>query len=241
MHQPTPREIEDDPNLPPIKPVERTWDKPLPPPPLEPPAPPPPRPAPKPRPTPKPSPTSPDDGDPNPPVPRTATPETPARSAPVRAETLAPARISAPAPSAAAATPKSPTPTRSSAPTGDTGARSTAPARPSTATTSGASATGGGAYEGPKANAAYLHNPKPDYPALAKRRQWEGKVILKVRVLADGKASQVSVATSSGHDILDEAAIEAVSQWHFVPAKRSGQAVESWVNVPINFNLLDAQ
>ena len=76
---------------------------------------------------------------------------------------------------------------------------------------------------------------------MAKRRQWEGKVILKVRVLADGKASQVSIATSSGHEVLDEAALEAVSQWHFVPAKRGGQAVESWVNVPINFNLLDAQ
>jgi protein TonB len=62
-----------------------------------------------------------------------------------------------------------------------------------------------------------------------------------VRVLADGKASQVSIASSSGHEVLDEAAVEVVSQWHFVPAKRGGQAVESWVNVPINFNLLDAQ
>jgi protein TonB len=177
----------------------------------------------------------------------------PAEPSPVppRAETSAPARASTPAPasapSATAATAKSPASPRASesnrsrAPTGDTGPRSAAPARPSSSTTSGADAGGGGSYEGAKANAAYLHNPKPEYPALAKKRQWEGKVILKVRVLADGKASQVSIATSSGHDILDEAALEAVSQWHFVPAKRGGQAVESWVNVPINFNLLDAQ
>ena len=98
---------------------------------------------------------------------------------------------------------------------------------------------GSGAYEGPKANAAYLHNPKPLYPAMAKRRQWEGKVILKVKVLASGAASEVSIQTSSGHEILDEAALDAVRQWHFVPAKRGGQPVDSLVNVPINFNLLE--
>lgn len=54
-------------------------------------------------------------------------------------------------------------------------------------------------------------------------------------------ASQVSVASSSGHDLLDDAAVEAVNHWHFVPAKRGGQPVDSWVNVPINFNLLSAQ
>ena len=101
--------------------------------------------------------------------------------------------------------------------------------------------TGSGAYEGPKANAAYLHNPKPLYPAMAKRRQWEGKVILKVKVLASGAAGEVSIQTPSGHEILDEAALEAVRQWHFVPAKRGGQPVDSLVNVPINFNLLETQ
>ena len=73
------------------------------------------------------------------------------------------------------------------------------------------------------------------------RRQWEGKVLLKVRVLTDGTVASVAVATSSGHEVLDEAALEAVRAWHFVPAKQAGRAVESAVNVPINFNLLDAQ
>jgi protein TonB len=207
-NQPTLREIEEDPNLPPIKPVERTLEKP--------PEPPPPRPAPKPRPSPRPL----DDEAPNLPPARSATPTTPPRPTTVRPAT----RQAEPGPAQTSSDiPKSP-----------------ARPSPSTASSSGADA-GSGAYESAKANAAYLHNPKPEYPAIAKRRQWQGKVILKVRVLADGKASQVSIATSSGHDVLDEAAVEAVSQWHFVPAKRGGQAVESWVNVPINFNLLDAQ
>lgn len=105
----------------------------------------------------------------------------------------------------------------------------------------GAGAPTGGAYEGAKANAAYLHNPKPEYPNIAKRRQWQGRVILKVRVLADGRAASVSLEKSSGHEVLDEAALEAVRHWHFVPAKRGGKPVDSWVNVPINFNLLDSQ
>lgn len=94
-----------------------------------------------------------------------------------------------------------------------------------------------GQYEGPKLNADYLHNPRPDYPAQAKRMGWEGRVVLRVEVLANGNAGAVSVAKSSGHELLDEAALEAVRRWQFVPAKRDGTAVKSSVNVPITFNL----
>lgn len=66
---------------------------------------------------------------------------------------------------------------------------------------------------------------------------WEGRVVLRVEVLADGSAGAVSVAKSSGHEALDDAALEAVRRWKFVPAKRDGAAVNSSVNVPINFNL----
>ena len=94
-----------------------------------------------------------------------------------------------------------------------------------------------GHFEGPRLNADYLHNPRPDYPAQAKRMGWEGRVVLRVEVLADGSAGAVSVAKSSGHEALDDAALEAVRRWKFVPAKRDGAAVNSSVNVPINFNL----
>ena len=87
------------------------------------------------------------------------------------------------------------------------------------------------------ARADYLHNPKPEYPAVAKHRHWEGRVVLRVRVRADGTCGQVDVHQSSGHEVLDSSALEAVREWRFVPAKRNGQPVESWVNVPINFNL----
>lgn len=91
-------------------------------------------------------------------------------------------------------------------------------------------------YVGPKP-ASHMNNPKPAYPSLAIRRQWEGKVSLRVFVKASGTVGEVQIASSSGHEILDEAAVEAVRQWRFVPAKRGGQAVDSWVTFPINWNL----
>lgn len=94
-----------------------------------------------------------------------------------------------------------------------------------------------GHFEGPKLNADYLHNPRPDYPHQAKRMGWEGRVVLRVEVLSNGSVGAVSVAKSSGHELLDEAALEAVRHWKFVPAKRDGTAVSSSVNVPLNFNL----
>lgn len=89
----------------------------------------------------------------------------------------------------------------------------------------------------PSFNAAYLHNPPPAYPAIAQRRAWEGAVLLKVHVLANGKPDHIEVVSSSGYPPLDEAAQEAVNGWRFIPAKRAAQAVDGWVQVPIEFKL----
>ncbi|CAD5110171.1 energy transducer TonB [Zestomonas carbonaria] len=89
----------------------------------------------------------------------------------------------------------------------------------------------------PSANAGYLRNPAPEYPSLAQRRGWEGTVLLRVHVLANGKPSDIQVQTSSGRDVLDQAAIRAVKRWSFVPAKRGDVAQNGWVSVPIDFRL----
>ena len=91
---------------------------------------------------------------------------------------------------------------------------------------------------GPSASAGYLHNPAPDYPEIAIEEGWEGRVILKVHVLANGRPDSVSVQNSSGHEVLDQAAIRKVKgSWHFVPAMRGDTPTDGWVSVPINFNL----
>lgn len=86
-----------------------------------------------------------------------------------------------------------------------------------------------------KAN--YGFNPKPAYPRIARNRGWQGKVLLKVQVSASGTSQNVAVHKSSGHDLLDEAAIEAVKKWRFIPARRGNTPVASSVIVPILFSL----
>lgn len=86
-------------------------------------------------------------------------------------------------------------------------------------------------------NANYGSNPKPKYPGIATRRGWEGTVHLLVKVSVEGDSEEVALQHSSGYDVLDEAAIEAVEKWKFIPAKRGDTAVASSVIVPINFVL----
>jgi len=89
----------------------------------------------------------------------------------------------------------------------------------------------------PQFAAAYLRNPAPAYPAHSRRMGEEGRVLLRVHVLANGQADDVIIHQSSSHERLDEAAIDAVRRWQFVPAKAGGIAIAAWVIVPIQFNL----
>jgi protein TonB len=86
-------------------------------------------------------------------------------------------------------------------------------------------------------DAAYLNNPRPAYPALSRRLGEEGKVMLRVRVGADGQALTVDIEKSSLFPRLDEAARQAVSRWRFVPARRGDEAIEATVIVPMVFRL----
>jgi len=85
--------------------------------------------------------------------------------------------------------------------------------------------------------AAYLSNPKPAYPALAKRMGLEGTVRLKVLISREGSALKIEIAQSSGHEILDKAATEAVRNWRFTPAHQGDSPVDEWVQVPVVFRL----
>lgn len=89
----------------------------------------------------------------------------------------------------------------------------------------------------PDYKAAYLNNPRPAYPMAARRMSWEGRVVLNVEVLAEGACGEVSVFQSSGHEVLDTAALRTVKGWHFVPASRAGRPVTQWFKVPIQFAL----
>lgn len=81
----------------------------------------------------------------------------------------------------------------------------------------------------------YLHRPNPVYPAASRRLREAGTVLLRVSLDATGKVREVAVQTTSAYERLDQAAIEAVRQWRFIPATRGQQPVASTVLVPIAF------
>lgn len=91
----------------------------------------------------------------------------------------------------------------------------------------------------PSSDAAYLNNPRPAYPMAARRRKMQGLVLLSVLVGTDGRPHGVVVKHSSGFEILDEAALQAVRGWRFAPGSRGGRPVEASVDVPIRFSLSD--
>lgn len=89
----------------------------------------------------------------------------------------------------------------------------------------------------PDYKASYLNNPRPPYPFAARRMGLQGKVVLNVEVLAEGLCGQVSVHQSSGHEMLDNAALQTVKTWKFIPARQAGNAVTKWFKIPIQFSL----
>ncbi len=91
--------------------------------------------------------------------------------------------------------------------------------------------------EPPRFGAAYLNNPAPAYPPMSRRAGEQGRVLLKVLVSENGAAERVQLETGSGYEKLDQAAIEAVKKWSFIPARRNNQPVSAYVLVPVKFSL----
>ncbi len=86
---------------------------------------------------------------------------------------------------------------------------------------------------GPK----YYRNPKPRYPRIARRKGYEGIVVLKVEILPNGRVGEIRVKKSSGYRVLDRSARKTVKKWKFIPAKRGKDPIGIWAEVPIRFEL----
>jgi protein TonB len=89
----------------------------------------------------------------------------------------------------------------------------------------------------PSSSADYLNNPAPAYPAISKRLGEQGKVMVRAYIDANGAPGQAQIARSSGYERLDQAALQAVLKWRFVPGRRNGVAEAMWLNLPIQFSL----
>jgi protein TonB len=88
-----------------------------------------------------------------------------------------------------------------------------------------------------RGSAGYLNNPPPQYPQFAARQGWQGTVLLRVLVRANGAPETVEIERSSGYKLLDDTALRTVQAWLFVPAKRGETPIDGWATVPIEFKL----
>lgn len=167
------------------------------------------------------------------------------RSAPAPALSATPERSAPPppvVPTASAPGPADPAPAAAAALTPSTvasvpsaGPASTPPA--TDGSTAPAAVAPPARIDLPSASAAYLSNPPPPYPPLSRRLGEQGKVVVRVRIEADGTASAAEVRTSSGFERLDQAALQTVLRWKYVPGKRNGVPEAMWYLIPIQFVL----
>ncbi|WP_416561030.1 energy transducer TonB [Limnohabitans sp. yimb22184] len=123
----------------------------------------------------------------------------------------------------APATSAAPTPTAAAAPLTTGSARPASPAAQAVVL--------------PSSDADYLNNPPPAYPRMSRRMGEQGTVLVRVFINAEGRAEKADIRTSSGYPRLDDAALETVQRWRYVPGQRAGQAEAMWFNVPIRFVL----
>jgi len=101
------------------------------------------------------------------------------------------------------------------------------------------SGTGNGRKSGGIISPGILSRVEPTYPEQARQAGREGTVVLKIQILENGRPGHVTVYRSSGSDLLDDAAVDAVRQWRFIPAKEreSGQAIVCYTTMPVVFRL----
>ncbi len=74
-----------------------------------------------------------------------------------------------------------------------------------------------------------------DYPVQARRRGVEGVVEVEIAVDEAGSVTTLRVVVSSGHPVLDEAALRGLSGVRFTPAFRNGRPIPHTFRQPVRF------
>jgi protein TonB len=83
-------------------------------------------------------------------------------------------------------------------------------------------------------------NVRPPYPPASQRLREEGVVTLALYVDVTGRVTEGKVEKSSGHPLLDEAALNtALGSWRFTPGKLEGQPAAMWFKVNVQFRCFD--
>jgi protein TonB len=76
-----------------------------------------------------------------------------------------------------------------------------------------------------------------DYPAISRRLNEEGDVIIAILVNGDGSVGEVKVEKSSGFQRLDDAAVEFYKKAKYLPATKDGKPLVAWKTLKVTFKL----
>jgi TonB family protein len=74
-----------------------------------------------------------------------------------------------------------------------------------------------------------------DYPLHMWDQDKEGETILRVRVTDVGAVDSIEVLQSSGFGAFDSAAVSGARSLRFTPARRGGERIAVWAEVPVYF------
>ena len=82
-----------------------------------------------------------------------------------------------------------------------------------------------------------LSRTAPVYPAEARERGVEGTVLLRLKILSDGRVGKVEVTRSSGSALLDRAASRSASSWRFA-FDGDPPPLGAWAKIPVRFKIV---
>lgn len=84
-----------------------------------------------------------------------------------------------------------------------------------------------------------IQNPHPEYPIIARKKGWQGRLILAVHIDKNGNVLNIHVKETSGFEVLDRVSIKTVRKWKFFPARYGDKNVEDNINIPVSFKLIN--
>jgi len=75
-----------------------------------------------------------------------------------------------------------------------------------------------------------------EYPLHMWDQDMEGETLIRVRVSDVGVVDSVEVFQSSGYASFDSAAVAGARKLRFTPARRDGERIAVWAEVPVYFS-----
>ena len=84
-----------------------------------------------------------------------------------------------------------------------------------------------------------IENPHPEYPIIARKKGWQGRLLLAVHIDKNGNVLNIHVKETSGYEILDRVSVKTIRDWKFFPARYGDRYVEDNINIPVSFKLIN--